>query len=169
MVVYQLINDKFVKLGKDAGMPILGREESSAVGDDFSMRGSQHSGNDAGKIIQTSIKDHNNLQKILKNMPLPLSFNLLAFVVVFCVVVASGIGIAEHLLLKTLFDNFYSEMSFGSVQFGQVRAMAELSTWITQAVAVNKYADRDHSVGECFRCPTRTRRSAAVRSSSTGQ
>ena len=94
-------------------------------------------GND--KIIRSTIKSKSYLSKLLLHLPLPQSFNQLAFVTILCVAIACAIGIAEYIILNDLFSNVYSELQLSLIQFAQVKCLAEYSLWLIQAISIKEY------------------------------
>ncbi len=135
-MTYRLENNKFVKLAK-TGVTLVHKEDDPLFCEDFGSGKQRKKDNSGDKIIRSTIKSKSYLAKLLLGLPLPPSFNTLTFVTVMCIMISCGIGIAEYFTFYDLFANVHSELQLSLIQFRQVRCLAEYSTWLHQAVAVN--------------------------------
>eukprot|EP01022_Parablepharisma_sp_SALTPOND_P016713 TRINITY_DN2516_c0_g1_i1.p1 TRINITY_DN2516_c0_g1~~TRINITY_DN2516_c0_g1_i1.p1 ORF type:complete len:1089 (+),score=35.59 TRINITY_DN2516_c0_g1_i1:457-3723(+) len=138
VTTYRIVKDKIVKVQKNGDLSAM----KAAIGLEFEELSDQkHRKKDfaTDKVIKSTIKSKDYLTKLLQNMPLSPAFNRLAIIITICITIASGIGVAEYVILKSLFDNMYTEFDAILVQFIQGRNIYEISTWTTQLIAVKEY------------------------------
>ncbi|MDR3547360.1 MAG: hypothetical protein P4M11_03630 [Candidatus Pacebacteria bacterium] len=131
------MNNKIVKVDKTGLLETRKEEDPLLFCDDYGAP-DKHKKDSSETILRTSIKSKSYLSKLMQALPLPPLFNRLMMTTFFCIAIASGIAVAEYIILDSLFSNVESELQISLNQRKQVRCLCDVAVWLMQAVAVNE-------------------------------